>query len=513
MVLRCKRERLCNRAPSLEENAAAPQNAHRTLRLPESCAAKRSLHLISRNTEEVPMTKQAVSETFDPVAYINKPRWQQMSLGLSRIEELLEKLGRPQDGLRFVHVAGTNGKGSVCAYLASALQESGYRTGLFTSPYIERFEERIRVNGTNIPADALLEATLEARDIAESMTEHPTEFELMCAVALLHFSRTRCDIVVMEVGLGGRFDATNIIERPEVSVICRLGLDHTGILGNTMTEIATEKAGIIKPGCPTVSWPQEPEGNAVLEQICQERNSRFLTCDFDALRLEPLRLNPNASAQPMRRFVYRGHHYQTRLLGSYQPSNAALAIDALRALRDQGWQVPDTAIEAGIAACTWPGRFELCATRPLFIVDGGHNPQGAQVMAETLQELLPDAKPVFLIGILADKDYPAMLHEVVPLGKAFVCVTPQNPRALPAAELAKAIEEEILRETAEQPAASSDTLPREAAEQVSIQSDTLIRTAKDFPSAVALARKLAGESGVVCAFGSLYSIADVKAAL
>ena len=181
--------------------------------------------------------------SFDPIAYINEPRWLESRLGLERIAELLDRLDRPQDRLRFVHVAGTNGKGSTCAYLASILQAAGLRTGLFTSPYLITFEERIRVDGANISADGLNEATLLVKEQAEAMADHPTEFELMCAVALVHFARSGCDIVVLEVGLGGRLDSTNVIDAPEVAVVARIGLDHTKLLGTTLAAIAGEKAG------------------------------------------------------------------------------------------------------------------------------------------------------------------------------------------------------------------------------------------------------------------------------
>ena len=449
-------------------------------------------------------TSAASPADFDAIAYINTPRWQQVDLGLERIEELLERLGRPQDNLRFVHVAGTNGKGSTCAYIASVLQTAGYRTGLFTSPYIERFEERIRVDGRDIPHDDLTEITLAVRDAAEAMDEHPTEFELMCAVAMMHFARSACDIVVLEVGLGGRWDATNVIAAPEVCVICRLGLDHVALLGNTLPKIANEKAGIVKPGSPVVSWPQEPEALEVIERVCTENDSTLTVCDFAQLSLEPLsieeftenNLPARTSELPMRTFTYRGHTFRTRLLGSYQPGNAALALDAIESLRSHGWNISQHDIDEGIAAATWAGRFEVCATEPLFIVDGGHNQQGARVMAETLSELLPHTRPVFLIGILGDKDYPGMLREVVPHGSAFVCVTPDNPRALPAAELAEHIN------------ALACTMNDVAGDEV-----PLVVTVNDFAEGVVHAREIAGPRGAVCAFGSLYSIAGIKTAL
>lgn len=501
---------------------------------------------------------------FDPVAYINEPRWQESRLGLERVRELLDRLGRPQDRLKFVHVAGTNGKGSTCAYLASILRCAGYKTGLFTSPYIETFEERIRVNGENISPDDLLEATLAVREQAEGMADHPTEFELMLAVALVHFSRCACDVVVLEVGLGGRFDATNVIDAPEVSVIARIGLDHTTLLGTTLAAVAGEKAGIIKSGASVVSYPQEPEAMAVVEAAAAAAKAKMTAPDFAQLSMEPVqwplgqwcaersgestafagfagdgaKADTAAGRVPFRLFSYGEFcGLKTALLGAYQPSNAALAIEVVKALRGRGWSIPDDAVREGIAATRWPGRFEVVASNPLFIVDGGHNPQGAQALADTLREMLAAAKRgdvgdadeagegiaggsagatrvagavacvddnggtdgrhgavVFIVGVLADKDYREMMASVLPFADAFVTVTPDNPRALPAVDLAKAIREAGWHGSRE---CAADGLPV---------------VAQNIPDAVKCARNLAGKDGVVVAFGSLYSVASLKTA-
>ncbi len=448
---------------------------------------------------------------FDPIAYINEPRWLESRLGLERIRELLDLLGRPQDQLKFVHVAGTNGKGSTCAYVLSILQESGYRTGLFTSPYIETFEERIRVNGVNISLDELTEVTLSVREQAEKMADHPTEFELMTAVALLHFARQACEVVVLEVGLGGRLDSTNAIDAPEVAVIARIGLDHTALLGNTLAAIAGEKAGIVKAGSAVVSWPQDHEAMEVVEEAVRASGDSLTVPDFSMLAVgsverRALRVGEGEAMQSdagscetlARVFSYKGYaDLETSLLGSYQPSNAALAIEAVEALRSRCWSISDDAIRAGIAQAKWPGRFEIVdagAGKPTIVVDGGHNPQGAQVLAESIKDVFPGQKPVFIIGVLEDKNYPEMLEVVLPLGSGFVVVTPENPRALPATKLARAI-----RWTGQ------DLLGCSACVNPYV--------AKDMADAVAHARTMAGEGGLVCAFGSLYSVAALKAAL
>lgn len=439
---------------------------------------------------------------FDPIAYINTPRWQASRLGLERIRELLERLGRPQDRLKFVHVAGTNGKGSICAYLASILGAAGYRTGMFTSPYIERFEERIRVNSAMISPDELRDVTLAVREHAEAMAEetggHPTEFELMTAVALEHFARCGCDIVVLEVGLGGRLDSTNVIDAPEACVIARIGLDHTALLGNTLAAIAGEKAGIIKEGSAVVSWPQESEAMAVIEHAAAEHGCELRVPDFAQLEEGAIRWEDGAS--PFRSFSYREWtDLRTGILGSYQPQNATVALEVVSVLRGRGWHIPDEAVRAGVARTRWPGRFEIVegGSSPdgfAIVVDGGHNPQGARALADSLAEVFPGRKPVFVIGVLEDKDYPRMLEDVLPLGSAFVCVTPDNPRALPAHKLARAI-----RWTGQ------DLLGCSACVNPVV--------ARDFEDAIRRARELADPDGLICAFGSLYSVAALKEAV
>ena len=439
---------------------------------------------------------------FDPIAYINTPRWQASRLGLDRIRELLERLGRPQDRLKFVHVAGTNGKGSICAYLASILNAAGHRTGMFTSPYIERFEERIRVNSAMISPDELRDVTLAVREHAEAMAEetggHPTEFELMTAVALEHFARCGCDIVVLEVGLGGRLDSTNVIDAPEACVIARIGLDHTALLGNTLAAIAGEKAGIIKEGSAVVSWPQESEAMAVIEHAAAEHGCELRVPDFAQLEEGAIRWEDGAS--PFRSFSYREWtDLRTGILGSYQPQNATVALEVVSVLRGRGWHIPDEAVRAGVARTRWPGRFEIVegGSSPdgfAIVVDGGHNPQGARALADSLAEVFPGRKPVFVIGVLEDKDYPHMLEDVLPLGSAFVCVTPDNPRALPAHKLARAI-----RWTGQ------DLLGCSACVNPVV--------ARDFEDAIRRARELADPDGLICAFGSLYSVAALKKAV
>ncbi|MBO4364797.1 MAG: bifunctional folylpolyglutamate synthase/dihydrofolate synthase, partial [Eggerthellaceae bacterium] len=418
-------------------------------------------------------------EAFDPVAYINEPRWRSSRPGLERIAELMGRLGNPQDSLRFVHVAGTNGKGSTCAFLASILQRAGYKTGLFTSPYIIEFSDRIRVNGENISPEDLLAVTLDVREEAEAMDDHPTEFELMTAVALLHFARVGCDICVLEVGLGGSMDSTNIIPAPEVCVIVPIDYDHTDLLGNTLTQIASEKAGIVKPGSVVVSAVQQPEAAAVLEAACERNGCALSYVDLDVLSGTPLCFSYGELSD-----------LRIGLLGSYQTQNAALAIEAACALRERGFAIGDDALREGLADTYWPGRFEVVAHYPTFIVDGGHNPQGAKALVDSLELNFPCRRVVFMMGVLRDKDYTFMVDTIAPLAEAFVCITPPSPRALSAEDLAHVID-------------ASAACP----------SDASIEAATSIAEGVVRARQLAGPDGIVCACGSLYSIADIVSAI
>ena len=257
--------------------------------------------------------------------------WRGSRAGLARVRELLHRLGDPQDGLQFVHIAGTNGKGSTAAMLASILRAAGYTTGLFTSPYLERFAERMQVNGVPVP-DAEFAAVCEAlQPCIAAMDDPPTEFELVTAAAMLWFRRRGCDVVVLEVGLGGRLDATNVIAAPACAVITNIGLDHTEILGDTLEQIAREKAGILKPGTRAVSYPQTPEVRAVLHEICAQRGIPLT--EVDAAAIAPLTDGVDGQT-----FTYRGAEYTLPLLGAHQLRNAAVALETVTALRARGWR-------------------------------------------------------------------------------------------------------------------------------------------------------------------------------
>ena len=411
----------------------------------------------------------------EAIEYIENQGWSETRLGLDRIRALLAALGNPQEQLRFVHVAGSNGKGSTCAMLDSILRCAGYRTGLYTSPYIECFNERMRVNGEDIPGTELARITERVKAIAEAMDDHPSQFELVTAIAMQYFYECRCDIVVLEVGMGGALDSTNVIPAPEVAVITNIGLEHTEYLGSTITEIAAAKAGIIKPGCSAVCYDGEQAATAVVEKVCHHYGVNLRRADFT-------RLVPASETLDGQRFRYKGTEHAISLLGGHQLKNAAVALETVDALRERDWDIPQWAVERGLLDARWPARLEVLGRLPLFILDGGHNPQCASALAESLDRLLPGEKSVFLMGVLADKDYAAMVDAVLPLAERFICVTPESARALPAGELC-----EFLRERGAE------------AETCGSMDDGILK-----------ALLAAGEDGCVISFGSLYMAGAVR---
>jgi dihydrofolate synthase/folylpolyglutamate synthase len=357
--------------------------------------------------------------------FIYGTTWKGSVLGLERITELMRLLGDPKKSLKFVHIAGTNGKGSTAAMLASVLAEAGYKTGLYTSPFLENFNELIQINGKPISDEEIIALVAEMQPIAAKMPDAPTEYEIITAMALLHYYKSKCDIIVLEVGMGGRLDSTNVIDTPEVAVITAIGLDHMAQLGGTVEKIAGEKAGIIKGGT-AVCHPQTTKVAQVIRAKCEATNTSLTFVE------KPVQTACSLSWQ---RFVKNDYEYTIPLLGEHQLTNAAVAIEAIQKLRAIGWKVPDSALREGLAKTTWPGRFEILRESPIFIADVSHNPQGIQATISTLLQIFPDKKFTFLFGVLADKEYEKMLRLLSPHAEKFIFVTPENPRALPAKEL------------------------------------------------------------------------------
>lgn len=413
------------------------------------------------------------------IAYIHSVCWKGSIPGLGRTQELLEKMGNPEKKLKFVHIAGTNGKGSTAAMTASILSKAGYRTGLYTSPYIYRFHERIQVDGVEISDEDLTEITEYVKPLADSMAQSPTEFELVCCIAFEYFYRKKCDIVVLEVGMGGAWDATNVIEVPEVAVITNIGLDHTEYLGDTVEKIAETKSGIFKPHGHGVVYRSTPSVEAVYERVCAERDVSLRKADFDGLVLKAHTLEGQVFDCGSRKNLV------LPLLGDHQLHNASVVLSIADTLIGEGWKISEQNIYDGIRDVHWPGRFDIVCRKPLFIIDGGHNPQCIEALVKNIQDYLAGKKVIALTGVLADKDYADMYKPVMPLVDRFVCITPPNPRKLEAEQLAR-----YLRQAGAQAQASESIL-----------------------DGVKKAMDLAGEDGVVLCFGSLYSIGGIRDAL
>lgn len=348
-------------------------------------------------------------------------------------KELFARLGNPQAGQNFIHVAGTNGKGSTCAMLAEILQCAGYKTGLFTSPHLDHYEERIRINGEEISSEDWNRLKKEVTEKAEGLDT--VEFDIMTAMAFLYFKKKACDIVVLEVGLGGRFDATNVIEKPLVSVIASIGLEHTELLGDTISQIAFEKAGIIKKCCPVVAQHQGREALDVFKSKAEEMGSKLVITDPSEETLHSISLDNQVIS-------YKEHRgLSLPLLGSYQYKNVALVLDALDEIKES-YPVSEEAIKEGLLKVKWPGRFEVLRKSPLVILDGCHNANGAEELAECIKAYLPRKKIHFVMGVLADKNYNEMLRLIAPFASRFTVITPESSRALSGEKLKEIIEKE-----------------------------------------------------------------------
>ena len=403
-----------------------------------------------------------------------------VKLGLENVKTLLDLMGNPHKNLRYVHVAGTNGKGSTVAFIGSILVESGYRVGIYTSPFIQRFTERIRINNDEISKEDLARIASFVREKVEIMVSkgfnHPTEFEIVTAIAFQYFFEQDCDIVVLEVGLGGRFDSTNVIDDPLVSVITTISYDHMDILGDTLSKIAFEKAGIIKDGTNVVLYPQADEAERVFEEVCKEKKAKLNKISFDVAKI----LGFSIDGQE---FNYKEmKSLRISLLGKHQIKNAVTAIEAVSVLREKGYNITEDSIRKGLLKAKWPGRLEVLCSKPVFIIDGAHNLEGARALTGFLKEYFPQNKIVFIMGILKDKEYLSIIEEVVPYAKYIITVTPQNKRALPAKELS-----EIIKRYCNN-IVTSDTIE----------------------GAVKKSLELTPEDGLICAFGSLYYIGEVR---
>lgn len=399
--------------------------------------------------------------------------------GLEKLQQALHLLGDPHHHTEFVHIAGTNGKGSTAAMTASVLQTAGYRTGLYTSPHLMRYNERMQIDGVPISDEDFVEAASQVQRVCEQLGGVPIVFEVLTLMALWYFAQQHCDIVVLEVGIGGLLDSTNVIPSPKVAIITQLGMDHTETLGNTLEEIAAQKGGIVKEGTPTVMALQEPSAVAVVQQICDQHHAPLALADPERLRV----LDASVAGQMLEDREYG--KLMLPLAGAHQRKNAANVLEAVAMLRTQGYRISDDDVREGIAKTVWPARFERLSTAPDFILDGGHNPQCLHAATAALREYYPGQKVVFLVGMMADKDTDHMLAEMASIAKSFVCIRPDSPRAMQPQLLAQQLTERF-----HLPACARGSVREGIAE----------------------ATRQAGKEGVVCALGSLYLAGEVRAA-
>ena len=401
-------------------------------------------------------------------------------LGLDTVTELLSRLGNPQDDLKFVHIAGTNGKGSILAYVSTILKEAGYKVGRYISPTIFEYRERIQVNEAYIPEEAvarLAERIYQAGQamLAEGLA-HPTAFEVETALAFLYFKETDCDIVVLETGMGGLTDATNVVKTTLVSAFASISMDHMGFLGDTLEEIARIKAGIIKPDTTVISTVQTARVREVLEEACREKRASYREVQKEELKDKKISFEDQS-------FTYKDRtNLRPGILGSCQLENAAAALEVIDALGELGYPVTEEALRRGLEQTEWAGRFTVIEEDPLFLVDGAHNRDAADRLLETLKLSVPEKRKIFIIGVLGDKEYDYMMSRLAPEAERIVTVmTPDNQRALPAEELAEAVR----------------------------KYNPNVEAAENIPEAVKKAKGYAGGDGMVLAFGSLSYLGDL----
>lgn len=394
--------------------------------------------------------------------------------GLDSIKELCRELGNPQDALKFIHIAGTNGKGSTLAFISTILQAAGYRVGRYVSPTIFEYRERIQVDGKMISKVALGELMEQVKAACERMVarglSQPTPFEVETALAFLYFQKKKCDIVVLETGMGGLYDATNLITTTQVAVITSVGMDHMQFLGDTVEKIAGQKAGIIKNECYVICMKQDEAVMRVVDQAANEKQAMLVVADAE----EAAKVHYGVEKQ---QFDYAGMKKLTiALAGKHQIANAVVAIEAVRALGQKGFAVSEQAIREGLLATRWPGRFTVVSKKPLFIVDGAHNEDAAQKLANSIEFYFTNRRIIYIMGILKDKEYDKVISLTHKYADQIITVTPpNNPRAMHAYDLAKEI----------------------------AKVHTAVTAVDSLEEAVEMSSLLAGKDDVIIAFGSL----------
>ena len=410
------------------------------------------------------------------ITYIHSMQWNRRATGYEHAKALLEKMGNPEKTLKYVHIGGTNGKGSTAAMMASVLQKAGYKTGLFTSPYIYRFHERIQVNGEQINDEDLATITEYVKSFVDEMSDCPSEFALISCIAFEYFARQQCDIVVLEVGMGGEKDSTNVIDCPEVAILTNIGLDHTEYLGETLEDIAKTKAGILKENGEAVFYRSTPSVEHIFRDICKKKGIQSHFVDFDTICLIEHSLKGQIFNYGTRTHIF------IPLLGNHQLKNAAVVICAVDILNKKGWNISEEHLARGLAAVKWPGIFEVLSEKPLFVIDGGHNPQCIDALAENMKTYFKNRRILAITGVLGDKDYEEMYRPIFPYIDLFLCVTPPSPRKLEATKLAA-------------------HLQKAGAKAIACDS---------IQSAIERALKEIEDSDMILCFGSLYSVGELR---
>ena len=359
-------------------------------------------------------------------------------LGLDNMRELLERLGNPQDDLKFIHISGTNGKGSALSYMSTILSGAGLRTGRYISPTLYAYRERIQVDGEMIDRESLAALVTVVKEAVDAMEAEkkgsPTVFEVETALSFLYFKEKKCDIVVLETGLGGTLDATNVVKTTVMEMISSIGMDHMEFLGGTLQEIAENKAGIIKPRTWVVSAEQDPQAAAVIRRVCREKECRLSVVDPDAFQ-------DVHYGYDRQTFSYKDwKDVEITLAGTYQVINAALALEAVEALRNLGYSLTEEQVRKGMKEAFWRGRFSVIHKSPVVVIDGAHNPAAAKVLKDSLETYFQGKDLHFIFGVFADKDYQSVISMTAPLAKHIITIqTPDNQRALPAEQLRDAV--------------------------------------------------------------------------
>ncbi|MCR5584584.1 MAG: bifunctional folylpolyglutamate synthase/dihydrofolate synthase [Lachnospiraceae bacterium] len=434
-----------------------------------------------------------INEALD---YVHGLRWMSKKLGLTKTEALLDLVGNPEKKLKFIHVGGTNGKGSTSAMLAEILRCTGLKVGLFTSPFIMRFNERIMVSTAEaynkdslfgfkeIPDQALADLVTFVKAAVDKMEEPPSEFEVVTVIGLLYFLEQNCDVVVLEVGMGGEFDATNVIPAPLATILVNIGLDHMQYLGNTVAEIARTKSGIIKSRSDVVFYGECPEAEAEIENRCKETGSKLTIPDFKTIKVKKADLGGQS-------FAYGEYDIEMPMIGAYQRKNAAVVMEAVELLKKKGLRIDREAVEQGIKNTKWIARLEKLAENPLIFVDGSHNPQGMRATIDTIKNCIEVKKPgspkvICVFGVMADKDVDGILKIMAEAASEIICVQPLYPRAM-----------------------NCEDLYEKTSLLCGNEVDTVI-CGGDVPAGIEKALERASDKDIVLCLGSLYMASEVR---